>query len=100
MDIPESILKRCKSKKNKDDAPNQLRIDRILPDDPMCEDCGKLCSMGRTVEYARVNVPVDHWRRQCKKCNLYYNPLTLKYDIDHSHKYPTAFREYLHYRDK
>lgn len=98
--IPEPILRRCEIKANKDDAPGSIRVKNILPDDPMCEDCGKLCVTGRTVDHALIAVPETHWRAQCKACNNYFNPITLRYDINHSHQYTAIFREYLRNCDK
>lgn len=100
MDIPQSILKRCKIITHRDDAPGSLRVESILPDDPLCEDCGKLCIKGRTVDYTLVDICETHWRAQCKNCKLWRDPLTNRYDIDQSYRYLTAYKQFICYRDK
>lgn len=100
MQIPQIILKRCKIKVNKNDAPGMLRVDSILPDDPICRDCGKLCETQRIIYHVKIHYPAEHWRSQCQNCNCYYNPITKKFDLDSINRYNTFFREFLNEKDK
>ncbi len=95
--IPQDIARRCKTKQLKEDRPNEPRIVEILPYDPACEDCGKICVLGRTVEHTLMPIPQTHWRSQCKVCGNYRDLSTGRYDIEHSHKYLAISRQ--HFKD-
>ena len=47
-----------------------------------CEDCGRFCTEGRTVEtkqYESNNI--KHWRKRCVTCDHSQNPYTQEFDL-------------------
>jgi hypothetical protein len=76
--IPREILDRLEydTRKEREDV-----IVRIKPIETDCEYCGQTVQ-GREETIRKHQTPTPHWRKRCITCGLYWNPETLKYDLD------------------
>lgn len=69
-------------------------IKRLKPNPTMCEDCGRVCERGRTVETKMHYTLGKHWKSHCLECDLWLNPNTGIYDLARSQTAP-VYRQWM-----
>jgi hypothetical protein len=62
-----------------DSVPLEITKVKIQPVD--CPDCGQHCATGRRLEVKQYESGAKHWRKFCRECEMFKNPIDGEFNI-------------------